>query len=402
MKKIVAIVLVCVLMLGLAACKSAETQKAEEDAAAALEQTVETVTEAAAAQAVAEAVTESAENASVYRICNIVNGNLGDKSFYDSCEAGLEKLQADGRAEYVTLELGGAEEDQPKWLSTLYDVSESGEYDLIVCGGWQMPDYLKEVATQYPDQLYVIYDDNTYVGANDNVVNITYKQNDMGYLVGVYAALMTNDTSVPNINDKNIVGFVGGMDSPVINDFLFGFIEGAQSVDPDIRVDTRYTNDYVDTAIAKEYGLSMINDNGCDIIWGVAGNAGNGAAEAALETGKGWFIGVDSDQELTFSPELAAITLTSGLKNVGDSLVWLLDEWDAGRTYWGQEICLGIAEGGVGIVTDKNFSTVASAETQQAVLDAQEKIVSGEIVVDSALTDGGNDAAIALRDKVRP
>ena len=78
---------------------------------------------------------------------------------------------------------------------------------------------------------------------------------------------MTVDTSIPNINEDAVVGFVGGVDSPVINDFLIGFIEGAQSVNPDIKVDTRYTNDYVDTAIAKEYGLSMINDNKCDIIW---------------------------------------------------------------------------------------------------------------------------------------
>ena len=110
--------------------------------------------------------------------------------------------------------------------------------------------------------------------------------------------------SVDKINADNVIGFVGGVDSPVINDFLYGYIEGAQSVNPDVKVCTRYTNTYVDTAIAKEHALSMINDYNCDIIWGVAGNSGNGAAEAALETGKAWFIGVDSDQELTFSPEV--------------------------------------------------------------------------------------------------
>ena len=68
---------------------------------------------------------------------------------------------------------------------------------------------------------------------------------------------MTTDTSVANINEEPVLGFVGGVDSPVINDFLYGFILGAQSINPDIKVDTRYTNDYVDTAIAKEYGLSM-------------------------------------------------------------------------------------------------------------------------------------------------
>ncbi len=336
----------------------------------------------------------------VYKVANLVNGNLGDKSFFDSCESGLAALKAAGRIEYTTIEMGGKEEDQPTWLSTLYEVSESGEYDLVICGTYQMPDYLKEVATQYPDQKYLIYDDTTYVGANDNVVNMSFKQNDMGYLVGVYAASMTADTNLANINEDAVIGFVGGVDSPVINDFLYGYILGAQSVNPDIKIDTRYTNDYVDTAIAKEYALSMINDNKCDIIWGVAGNCGNGAAEAALETGKAWFIGVDSDQELTFSADLAALTLTSGLKNIGESLVWFFDEWDAGRTYWGTEVNLGIAEGGVGIVTDKNFATYASDATKAAVEAAQKGILEGTIVVPSALTDA--DGLVTLRDSVKP
>lgn len=400
MKKIFALLLALVMVFSLVACASKTETPATET------KTEETATEATTEEKTEEPATEekteepAAEEGKVYNVAYLVNGNLGDKSFFDSAEAGLAQLKADGRIDYVTIEMGGTDEDQPTWLSTLYDVSEDGGYDLIICGTYQMPDYLKEVATQYPDQLYAIFDDTTYVGENKNVVNLSYRQNDMGYLVGVYAACMTVDTNVANINEDAVVGFVGGVDSPVINDFLIGFIEGAQSVNPDIKVDTRYTNDYVDTAIAKEYGLSMINDNKCDIIWGVAGNAGNGAAEAALETGKAWFIGVDSDQELTFSPDLAAITLTSGLKNIGNSLVWLFDEWDAGRTYWGQVVELGIAEGGVGIVTDKNYDKLASAETKAAVEAAQNAILNGEVVVDSALTN--QELAVELRDSVRP
>ena len=400
MKKIFALLLALVMVFSLVACASKTETPATETKTE--ETATETKTEEKTEEPAAEEKAEepAAEEGKVYNVAYLVNGNLGDKSFFDSAEAGLAQLKADGRIDYVTIEMGGTDEDQPTWLSTLYDVSEDGGYDLIICGTYQMPDYLKEVATQYPDQLYAIFDDTTYVGENQNVVNLSYRQNDMGYLVGVYAACMTVDTNIANINEDAVVGFVGGVDSPVINDFLIGFIEGAQSVNPDIKVDTRYTNDYVDTAIAKEYGLSMINDNKCDIIWGVAGNAGNGAAEAALETGKAWFIGVDSDQELTFSPDLAAITLTSGLKNIGNSLVWLFDEWDAGRTYWGQVVELGIAEGGVGIVTDKNYDKLASAETKAAVEAAQNAILNGEVVVDSALTN--QELAVELRDSVRP
>ena len=343
-----------------------------------------------------------AEDAPVRNVVYLVNGNLGDKSFFDSAKAGLDKLEADGRITLNTVEMGGTDADQPKWLSTLYEVADSEEYDLIVCGTYQMPDYLKEVAEAYPDQKFLIFDDDTYAGEDSNVVNIVFKQNDLGYIVGTFAGCMTLDTNVERINEDKVIGFVGGYDSPVINDFMDGYIAGAQAVDPDMKVDVRYTSDYVDTAKAKEYGNSMVSDSKCDIIWGVAGNAGNGAAEAILETGGGWFIGVDSDQELTFSDDLAAITLTSGLKNVGNSLIWFFDQWDAGEDLFGQRVSLGIVEGGVGIVTDKNYDTYASDETKAAVEAAIEAVSNGEIVVPSAFDEGGNEAAQALRDSVRP
>ena len=380
MKKFAALLLALVMALSLAACGNQNTPATSGSASG----------------------STSGDEAKVYNVVYLVNGNLGDKSFFDSAEAGLDQLKADGRITLTTIEMGGLDEDKPGWLSTLYEVSDSQEYDIIICGTYQMPDFLKEVADKHPDQKYVIFDDNTYAGQSSNVMNITYKQNDMGYLMGIFAATLTTDTSIEKINEDAVIGFVGGVDSPVINDFLIGYIEGAKSVNPDIKVDVRYTNDYVDTSIAKEYGLSMINDNHCDLIWGVAGNAGNGAAEAAYETGKAYFLGVDSDQELTLSSDLAAITLTSGLKNIGNSLIWFFDEMDAGRTYFGQEVSLGLAEGGVGIVTDKNFATFANDDLKAAITAAEEAIKAGDVVVDSALAEGGPDLAVQLKNEVQP
>ena len=380
MKKFAALLLALVMALSLAACGNQNTP----------------------AGSGSNAGSTSGDEAKVYNVVYLVNGNLGDKSFFDSAEAGFDQLKADGRITLTTIEMGGLDEDKPKWKDTLYEVSASGEYDVVICGTYQMPDFLKEVADQYPDQKYVIFDDNTYAGQSANVMNITYKQNDMGYLMGIFAATLTTDTSIEKINEDAVIGFVGGVDSPVINDFLIGYIEGAKSVNPDIKVDVRYTNDYVDTSIAKEYGLSMINDNHCDLIWGVAGNAGNGAAEAAYETGKAYFLGVDSDQELTLRSDLAAITLTSGLKNIGNSLIWFFDEMDAGRTYFGQEVSLGLAEGGVGIVTDKNFATFANDDLKAAITAAEEAIKAGEVTVDSALAEGGPDLAVQLKNEVQP
>ena len=89
-----------------------------------------------------------AEEKKVYNVVNLVNGNLGDKSFYDSAEDGLKRLADAGRITYKTIEMGGDDSDQPTWLSTLYDVSDAGEYDLVICGTYQLPEYLKEVAEQ--------------------------------------------------------------------------------------------------------------------------------------------------------------------------------------------------------------------------------------------------------------
>ena len=150
MKKFVAILLCLVMVLSIVACgKKAEDAKTEE--------------------------APKAETKKVYNVVHLVNGNLGDKSFFDSANSGLTQLEKDGRITLKTIEMGGTDEDQPKWLETLYEVAGSGEYDLIVCGTYQMPDYLKEVATKYPDQKFAIYDDTTYVGENKNVVNISYR-----------------------------------------------------------------------------------------------------------------------------------------------------------------------------------------------------------------------------------
>ena len=188
------------------------------------------------------------------KVANVVNGNLGDKSFFDSCEAGLSQLAADGIIEYKTFELGPTDADQPKWLSTLEELSADGSYDLIVCGTYQMPDYLTQVATNYPDQKYLIYDSAVDL---PNVVCVNYKQNDMGYLVGTAAALATS-SDLPNMNPEKVIGFVGGENGPVINDFLVGYIQGAQAADPDVKIDTQYVGNFYDTGAAKELANVMI------------------------------------------------------------------------------------------------------------------------------------------------
>ena len=138
---------------------------------------------------------------------------------------------------------------------------------------------------------------------------------------------------------------------------------------------------------------------GVEVVFACGGGIYTSAAEAAAKV-DGKVIGVDSDQEQTLSTELAAITLTSGLKNVGQSLVWVFDELDAGNEYWGQHVTLGINEGGVGIVTDKNFTTTPQA-VQDAVNKAIEEVSSGAVTVPSAIGDESG-AVEQLRESVKP
>ena len=336
------------------------------------------------------------EGTKVWKVANIVNGNLGDKSFFDSCEAGLKKLQDDGLITYKTFELGATDADQPKWVSTIDELSADGEYDIIVCGTYQMDAYLDECAAKYPDQKYFIYDAEV---AQPNVASITFKQNDLGYLVGTAAALMTS-SDMDKINPEKVIGFVGGEDGPVINDFLTGFIQGAQAADPEVKIDTQYVGNFFDTGKGKEIANVMANTM-CEVIWGVAGGAGNGAAEAAAEHDI-WFIGVDSDQEATFSasqPQMAAVTIFSGLKNCGDGIIYMLNELNAGTIQWGKTTQLGIVEGGVGLTNGGNFQKLPD-NIKKALEDVVPKVSSGEIKVDTAFDESFDIKG--LRDSVRP
>jgi len=355
MKKFVAVLLCLVMVLSIVACgKKAETPKTEET---------------------------KTEEAKKLQVVNLVNGNLGDKSFFDSAESGMVALKDAGLVEYKTIEMGT---DESTWKNYVEEVAASKKYDIIVCGTWQMPDNLIPVAQKYPDQLFIIYD--TEVKVDDkylpNVASIQYNQNDMGYLVGVYAALLETKSDLKGLNEQKILGFVGGEDSPVICDFLVGYIEGAQSIDPDIKIDWRWIGNYTDSALGKEIGAAEI-EAGADIIWGVGGNAGTGAVEACYEKGM-YFIGVDSDQEQTLDPKYAAITMTSGLKNVGTSLEYVIKKYIEGdKSFWGTCSYLGLAEDGVGIATAGNFAK-QSKDIQDAVNAVKDKILKGEVKVDTA------------------
>ena len=127
MKKFVAILLCLVMVLAIVACKKTETTT--------------------------ETKTETSTEAKKLQVVNLVNGNLGDKSFFDSAESGMKALQDAGLVEYKTIEMGT---DESTWQNYVEEVAASKQYDIIVCGTWQMPDNLIPVAQKYTDQLFII------------------------------------------------------------------------------------------------------------------------------------------------------------------------------------------------------------------------------------------------------
>lgn len=144
--------------------------------------------------------------------------------------------------------------------------------------------------------------------------NMSYSTNEVSFLAGAAAALATQ-SDMPNANKENIIGFVGGMDIPGINAFLVGYIQGAQYVDPEVKVAVSYAGDFVNPAKGKELSLIQYN-SGVDIIFNVAGGTGLGIFDAAKEKTK-YAIGVDSDQAMLLKDtdnDKANLIVTSAIK----------------------------------------------------------------------------------------
>ena len=305
----------------------------------------------------------------------LVCSQLGDKSFNDSADAGLKELANEGLINYKALEFGN---DNSKVNITLEEVAP--EYDVVICNnlGYGMATaWLRENAETYADTMFLIYDEPTDLVENmPNVQMIGYKANESDFLAGALAAL---------ISETGVIGFVGGMESPVIHDFLVGYVEGARYVNPDIKVNVAYIGSYTDAAKGKDLGKTAI-DAGADVLHQVAGSAGNGYLEAAMEAGK-WGIGVDSDQYEVFKtekPDLANSIVTSSLKNVGLSLQVLLREMIDGTYEWSQIRWFGIPEGCAGIAENENYLAKVSEEDRATLNDIKEKVASGEIKVSTA------------------
>jgi basic membrane protein A len=289
-------------------------------------------------------------------------GGVHDKSFNQSAWEALEMVTAETGAETKFLESKGEADMEPN----LNNFVKEG-YDLTWGIGFLFNDALSKVAKENPDAKLAVIDS---VVVAPNVASITFAENEGSFLVGVVAGLMTK---------TNKIGFVGGMDIPVIKKFEAGFKAGIAAVKPDAKVEVNYTGDFGKPDLGKLAAATMY-DAGVDIIFHAAGGTGNGVfneAKARKDAGDDiWVIGVDKDQSLEFGDE---ITLTSMMKGVETAVHKVSKDLIAGTWTGGTTQELGLKDDAVGL--PETSSKNVPADVLAKVAEYKQKIVSGEIKV---------------------
>lgn len=304
-------------------------------------------------------------------------GGLGDKSFNDLSYEGLKRAEQELGVEIKVLE----SKEITDYESNIDQLANAG-YSPIFAVGFLMTDTVSKMATQYPDVQFGGVDE-FFDPVPPNVVGLTFKEHEGSYLAGVVAGLATKEKSLSDkINDKNVIGFVGGMDVPLIKKFEAGFIAGAKSVNPDVQVISLYAGNFTDQAKGKELGYSLI-EKGADVIYAAAGAVGLGTIEACKEKGA-LFIGVDADQYLTV-PNSGDVMLTSMMKRVDVAVFETIKAAVEGNFPGGTIKEFGLKEGGVGLAPFHDFESKVPQSIKDAVEKAKQGIIDGTIQVPDKL-----------------
>ncbi|WP_323015041.1 BMP family lipoprotein [Devosia sp.] len=315
----------------------------------------------------------SAENP--LKVALVVHGTLGDKSFLDSAAAGLARAEAELPVDVTVIEAGI---DRGRWQPALADATDQG-FDVVIAGTWEMTGFMAELAPDYPDTKFIIFDDAPDFSAGNlgNILAINYRVSTAAYLAGYAAA---------KISQTGKIGEILGVEGATILEFAVGFEQGARAANPDVELTRAVAGTFTDPAKGKELALAQFAQ-GVDIVFPIAGGTGIGALQAARDEGK-LAVGVDSDQALIFEatdPAQADVIFTSVEKKVGDSLYTALVQTLDGTAPYGTNLLLGLADGAVGIAKNSYYEKLVPAEVR-AEVDAQEaKIISGEIAVETAM-----------------
>ena len=328
------------------------------------------------------------------KVVLLIPGSLGDKSFFDAANAGLQLVKSELDAETKVIEMGT---DATKWEPTFRDVSED-DWDIIISGN-DTVELMNELALEYPDKRYINFD-TSVSETSENVYSMFYSTNEVSYLAGALAGLVTK-SDMELANEENLIGFLGGMDIPGINDFLVGYIEGALSVNPDVKVMVSYAGVFTDPAKGKELGLLQYN-SGVDVSFNVAGGTGLGLIDAAYDS-NAYALGVDSDQAAMYKesdPDKASHIISSAVKKIDQAILNAVKSHVDGTLEYGTYNPMGVAEEGVGLAKNEYYETLPQ-EIKDQLDEIEEKIASGEIVVGTAFGEA-TERVNELRELVRP
>ncbi|MFD9391722.1 BMP family protein [Streptomyces sp. NPDC060000] len=300
-------------------------------------------------------------------------GGKGDQSFNDAAFAGFQKAEKEFKIGGQDIEPQDGESDADK-VQRLTQLAQAG-YNPVIGVGFVYAPAVKEVAAKFPKITFGIIDDEQVQAKN--VADLVFHEEQASYLAGVAAAKATK---------KAHIGFIGGVDIPLIHKFEAGYVQGAKSVNPSIKIESQYL-----TETPQEGGFSSPDkgkdaasgqiEAGADVIYHAAGLSGQGViTEAAAK--KVWAIGVDSDQYSQSA--LAAYKdyiLGSALKNVGGAVYDLVKSVHAGKPLSGV-VRGSLSNDGVGFA-DSNPKYKAMTDVVAAVDKAKQDIIDGKITVNT-------------------
>jgi len=304
-------------------------------------------------------------------------GGLGDGSFNDQAQTGVINAEED-----LDIAYNEAQPDEVSEFSNFqqqFAQSTDPNYDLVCCIGFLQAESLSENAGSFSDQDFMIVD---AVVDSPNVASYTFKEHEGSYLAGLMASLLTTrDFSAgagSTAGDSTNVGFVGGVESDLIQRFQAGFEAGVAAGSDDVDVSTSYVGDFNDPAGGREAAAAMYN-SGADIVYHAAGNTGTGVFQAAQEAER-FAIGVDRAQSIT-RPSYSDVILGSMVKRVDTPVYNSIEATVNGEFPGGEAVSLGLAEDGVDLVYGDSLGSEIPDEIADEVSTAREDIINGDISV---------------------
>ena len=303
----------------------------------------------------------------------------GDLSYWDSMAEGGDRAVTD-YADRANVHVTETTADVQANLSAMYEAADAGA-DLIITAS-DFKDNVVTVANEYPDIAFTIISENILDQCtNGNVYGIDFATSQAAYLGGIVAADIASQ-------GNNTIGFIGGMDESLpIQEYFWGYIQGAKAYNPDVKIVYNYVGAWNDPDTAKTQAMTQYNDAGADVIFACAGGSGNGVHNAAGETGK-YVLGVDSDQSLQYTEDatIQERFATSVIKEVGNAIYNIIGQYlDEGTLPFGEYEIVGLAEGTVGIVEGEALDAALTDEGKAALEEAKAGIADGSVTVESAI-----------------